>query len=733
MSINSRALARGVLGATPVVAVVGVALAVASEEGLAWSAALRAGASIVALQVAPGVLLWRLVGPRRASVLEDVALGGAGLGGVLAVAAVALPGPTTPWAVGLALAVLAVSVAPPWRHRVTDRATSPVPALLPAAVLTPALLLVPGTQAFFRDHPVAWSEGFRAYYYDMPFHLAIAGQVGERGATTFPHVSTEALHYHWFSHAWVAQVASTSGTELVDVMLRILPTAAIIATPVVVAAVAWRCTSALAPTALASLLAVAAADLRLTSVGGNQLVAHLSPSLAPSIILSCVIVVLLLTREDDDRPPTAHLSLLFALGVVLAGTKGSALPVLVGGALFAATMTSVGRRAVQRHETAEALTLAAALAAASIVVFGGGSPGLSLSVTGALRQARASAGLLDMGAPSSAAWALASGLLVFSALARGAGVIPMLRSRRLWERTMPVLLLGTGLAGAGAVLVFTHDGRSQYYFLRNAAPFLAVLSAWGLQSAHRAMSRRSGWISAAAGVTSGLAAAVLRLERITLLDTSMPSGAVTNGLLMTLGVATAAGLAAAALGSEARSRRFATAMAWAILTVTTVPSAWAMATTGPGEEEAVEPGSTSSFSADQVIAARALRDASAPDALVATNRHCNNAAQRCDNRRFSLAAFTERQMLVEGWGYTDETARRATPDLDDAYVPYWRPELLATNDAFFETPSDDTARALTDLGVQWVFVDRTAPHDPAVSAFGAVLHESQYAIVIRLP
>lgn len=705
----------------------------ATEHGLDAAGGLRGLAVVVVLQVAPGIVVWRAIRPARGSWLEDVVVGGS-LGFVAAIVAVAMPGPVLVPSVAFPAAALALLVHRPSRQRVVARSTAPLPIWVPLATAAPALLLVPGTLRFFRSNPVAWSEGFRSFYVDMPFHLSLAGQLAHRGPATVPYVVSEPLQYHWFSHAWVAQVGVTANVELDQVLLRLLPVIVVVATPVAVAAVTLRLTDWPWAPPLASLLAVAAADLTVfTARGTANLVYHLSPSLATSVCLSAGLVIVLAVRWSEVTVSRAGRVVLVLLAMAIAGTKGSALPVLVVGAAVAtaAALQSPTHRPLARRIAGDTVTLIGALVVTSLVVFGGSSPGLALDPSAALRQAVAP--LLEAtDDPGVLTLVGAGALLTVSAMARGIGVLPLLAARRRATSPFIAFLLGTGLAGAGAVVIFAHDGLSQFYFLRNAAPWLAVASALGIASA-RDTARWRFVVGGGVGMIVGLGAVWIRYQGLTNGDNRAARQAL-FGLGLVIGAMLfAAGLAQ--LGRIAhRLQQGALAASVVLLTVVTVPSVAHLATMDSGPVDApVEPGSPLAVSRDQITAARWLRDRSASDALVATNRHCNGPSEpRCDNRRFSVAAYTERQLLVEGWGYTTQTALRAREDLDDAYVPYWREDVLTANDAFFDNPSPASTQRLRDLGVEWVFVDKTVPFDPAIGDDAELRYDTPYARVFHL-
>ena len=58
---------------------------------------------------------------------------------------------------------------------------------------------------------------------DTYLHQALAAQLLTRGPVSWPTVAGEDLGYHWFTHAWLAQVTASSGVELDAVLTRIMP------------------------------------------------------------------------------------------------------------------------------------------------------------------------------------------------------------------------------------------------------------------------------------------------------------------------------------------------------------------------------------------------------------------------------------------------------------------------------------------------------------------------------
>jgi hypothetical protein len=111
-----------------------------------------------------------------------------------------------------------------------------------------------------------------------------------------------------------------------------------------------------------------------------------------------------------------------------------------------------------------------------------------------------------------------------------------------------------------------------------------------------------------------------------------------------------------------------------------------------------------------LAAARWLRAHSSPDDVVATNVHCRRSVGSCDNRQFWVAAFSERRVLVEGWGFTSRSNAEylAAPGRYRSYtVPYWDQARLHASDAAFTDPTPAALAELRDRwGVRWLFVHR---------------------------
>jgi hypothetical protein len=130
------------------------------------------------------------------------------------------------------------------------------------------------------------------------------------------------------------------------------------------------------------------------------------------------------------------------------------------------------------------------------------------------------------------------------------------------------------------------------------------------------------------------------------------------------------------------------------------------------------------FAPGGVQAATWILDHSGRYDVVATNVHCRKPdAKKCDNRNFWVSAYTERRIVIEGWGYTSTTNGNYSDDGRNAYIPVPDPQRLAINDAAFEHPSAETVNRLVDTyDVKFLFVSKKYSVDiPGLNALKTLL------------
>jgi hypothetical protein len=134
---------------------------------------------------------------------------------------------------------------------------------------------------------------------------------------------------------------------------------------------------------------------------------------------------------------------------------------------------------------------------------------------------------------------------------------------------------------------------------------------------------------------------------------------------------------------------------------------------------------------DLADAARVVRDGSAVDDVVATNVHCFGVPEACDARQFTVAALSERRVLVEGWAYPDGR----DPDREWSRTnPFWDEQRFAENEVVFTAPTRQAVDHLASAyGVRWLVVDRTvAPEHPDLARYAHLVWERPGAAVYRV-
>ncbi len=113
----------------------------------------------------------------------------------------------------------------------------------------------------------------------------------------------------------------------------------------------------------------------------------------------------------------------------------------------------------------------------------------------------------------------------------------------------------------------------------------------------------------------------------------------------------------------------------------------------------------------EATAALWLRDTTDRFAIVASNVHClaKRTAPNCDARAYWVGAFSERRILVEGWGYT-AAAHEAHGRGGRTYSqqPFEDPDLFALNEAAFYAPTPEVLSRLRARGVSYLFANSLA-------------------------
>ena len=718
-------------------------LALAVSSDLPVSSALKLLIALLLTQVLPGVLVWRAVRPLRGSWFEDLAVGFA-IGSVIAIAAqIVAVTARVPWlSTGISIGVVIVMLAAPLtRRRILEAQTSWEPWWFGPLV---SLVTVAGLQqilAYFQKVPLTWAGGFRSVHVDAYYHLSLAGELAHRAPATFPWVASEQLSYHWFSHAWVANLSTVAGVGLDQTLFRFMPVVLPLAVALIVATAAVRITSQAWTGPVAALLTLAGGDL---NVFGQPAVNYpldpLSPSLGLSVPMLVALLLVLVCRWRGEARSGAFV-LVPVLAIAVAGTKGSALPLVVAGLMLSVAAALVFNRSRVWRLVLDLVVVGACLEFAIGVIFHGSEAGLALNFRAAVQATPLVEWLGGAGAvPSGRALLRVAVVVLFFVLARGAGLLLLLVTRQGRRDPLTWFLAGGGLAGAGAAVAFAQAGDSQAYFAYNAIPLLALGSTAGLASLAERMGSRV-IRPLVIGLVAGVLVVLLPSRVFAVLSPAGGIPEVGRQLKIAAVVLVVAGVVAALTVRPPRTARLsATAMLGALVVALLTGGVVTVANTPAATPQEPPQGPITSLSAfatsrDQIDAARWIRDHSSVDDLVMSNRHCISPIEpyRCDSRRYLVAAFSERQVLLEGWTGTPRATSLAPLGRASIHVRYWKPELLALNDGFVAKPDAGAAARLSRLGVRWVYVDFTRPHASTLEPFARLRYRNPGVAVYELP
>lgn len=767
MSDRGRTIADSpVVRASPAAVVVVAMVLVAHQGGVSFADIGVYALRVVLAVLLPGVVLARLVRSGRRTGVEDLAVGFAvGTLVQLPVWWLFLELGMTYWAWPL-IVVAVVAVWPAARRRILSTELEPTPLAWSASVAAICLVAL----AWLRGDFLRWSPPepgtVHNYYGDLLFHLSVAAEAKHSVPPTLPQVSGDPLYYHWFAHLDIGLASRMTGVELATVLFQLWMPVVLLAGIVIVAACGSRISGRLWVGPLAAVMIYATGEIVMASWTARpfapmtQFFSWASPTQTFAVILAIpaagVIIDHVRSHEGADRQ-------LWLLGVPLfiglGLAKSAELPVLMGGAgiLFVVALLRRERTLATRALIAGA-ALTAAFVASYLFFYGRQGGGLSLDPLFVMRQyARVyvDVGMDPFPGANTTTTVLAvtavTGIWLVSVLGRTFGVALMVPR---WRSADPGLILlgGSLLAGIGAYLMLFHPGGSQVYFMISAFPLGTIASAWAICE----LAPTLRWRTATVLGTLTVAAGVLAHAVKDVVGTTRPTEGFSDQVLFLARPVIIVALIAAALtaGVWLAHRGGRLPQISAVTVVTAVILGAGLTTTIQYTLSEPEGTSVAKLRADDtetlagvtgegVEAARWLRDRTTHDDVIATNRHCflgqtfpgSGPQTDCDIVSFWISAWSERRVLIEGWGFGNK-AVEAEIENGLAYKrqPFWDQELLAANDGFFADPTDEGAEALCDAGATYAFLDRRYQPDlPSLEPVAAQVYANEQAEVYELP
>ncbi|MEU0567479.1 hypothetical protein ABZ297_19125 [Nonomuraea sp. NPDC005983] len=732
-----------------VVAVVAVSVlaffGVSARDLICFAAYLALGLAL------PGLLLVRALYRGRRTLAEELALG-LTLGyaievlAYIAARAAGLPVLVLAWP----LTTYAVFTAVPRlrRHwRGGPRLTTPIWWSWSVALVV-VYLVVWSAATFFRAHALTW-PALAAANLDMPFHLAMLGELRHHMPPTASWVAGEPLFYHWFVFAHFAASSWVTGVEPLVLLFRLTMLPMMVAFVLLIGMLGRR----MARSWPAGLLAVVAAifmespNLYLgTNVGvftWRPPQSWLSPTQTFGALLFVPVVLILVDLLDRKRTARGPWLLLAVFLVAVMGAKATYLPLLCAGLLATAVIETVRyRRMPWPTCTALAITVTCLLYG-QVVLYGQDRLGMIVDPLFHTRKVWGELTGLGLRADGPLASILGVTLLYLLSWAiEWCGVLGLLSRPSLLTRPAVVLMLSIGAAGFGATLLLGHDNNNEQYFSIASYPYVGIVAVYGLL----VIARQAKASACATACVAGGAIAATCLTRI-VSGVQVPLSTSRDEILLYRPYLVLAVLALLAIGVLliVHRRRLVVAGALTISMITAVglPAAWAsravfaaLHTRAGDVDETAETAAAPVIPRDLLAVGRWLRAHSDPNDLVATNTHCRWGSETpCDSRQFWVTALTERRVLVEGWSFTATNYRSWHKGLAAHCLPFWDPQRLQANDAAFESPSTDSIQLLRSrYGVRWLFVyERNFDRGSAIGDYADLRFRSGDYAVYRIP
>jgi len=576
-----------------------------------------------------------------------------------------------------------------------------------------------------RSYPLTWTGDWGGYHGDMLFFEAVASSMARLGPLDSIFSPDALIRYHWLTYAWAGQVTEAVGAAPFVVLARVLPFVAVIASCLIATAWARRLSAVSWAPAFAVILLVTGGYVGATY---GAIFNFDSPSQSMTTLWLLAFAVVLLSLLRPGRISVGVTTALGLLSFGLAGGKISAGAVAVGAALWVALVAGIRRAEWRRAALVSTAVILVAFAAGYVlVVMGSADPG-GLKLFNVLDRASSIQGMNPI--PGSWGIALGTVALVIAIVARWSGLVWFVLRRD--TRWAPDTVLGVGLALAAVLTVVALSGgmNDTWFALAASAP-LSVISAAGVAEAWRSFgpARRVTMVWA-------LVASLALMVIVALLWLTGPSGG-TVWVSSWRWLAPIVGVGGAVLVGVLLGLRFGSARGWCAVAGAVIMLALVAAPgralgvgsgqmgvqPGLGEEtftpiqrfvDGIDGGYVREWSDQHVAAATLLRDLAQPGDLVATNVTYSPL----------VPALTGLQTFVSGMAYQ---APYGTASGLDSLV-----ESETSSWAFIDDPSEASASALCEAGVDWLWVDPERTQVRTWVPYATTVLELADAIVLRL-
>ena len=605
-------------------------------------------------------------------------------------------------------------------------------ALLLLGLILSLFVLLP----FFLTNPDADSD-YVQYHLDFPFFEGLTHSVITWGGSDWIHLAGTEFRYHWLTYAWSGWESKLSLAEPLVLLTRIMPLTAVLGICLMTMAIAQSMTRKISASVLALMLVTLGIGIADSAFFGFLIVPG-SPSQLLTTVWLMAAAFVLMRYVNGQGKNAGNLMVLAVLAFGSTGGKISAGVVLMG-AILGVTFVSVLRRT---HLTRAilALIITGISTITAFVVFIAPTTG-PLTVSGNGLDIAPGLGILfglepaEILSPAPHIWWLivsVAGFIVLNAKNSGILLIRPFRSN----------YVAVG-AAAGAIAVGSlfsiasfQIGNSHLYFILTAGAIAGPIAAVGLTQyyfSHRQIAHKLFFPCIAGALLlsglvlfSGLRIDIPgRLKLDPILYWSVFPIAVLVVTILVLFLITRA----THRGLSRKTLRSLTALY--SVTFLTFMSIW----TGLGfgfwnlhytlsYEREIEYSSSYGWTNAHAEALEWLRNSSAPNDLIATNRFClkEETVPNCDSLSFVVSALSGRRMLVEGYAYSAGLG----------VITPWVADRVQASTDFAENPSRESLDSLQFYGVDWVVIDKAFPHSGDWTPYADVVYFNDSVIILKI-
>lgn len=571
---------------------------------------------------------------------------------------------------------------------------------------------------------------------DLMWHMGLVAEAKRAIPLGTPQViGAGRLKYHWFAHADMASASLMTHIDVPTVVLRLWPVTMIVVIMLLVATAAQR----VSRSQTAGVVAAAMVGVGAITFPGLALLKYqdsLSPVSPTQLyvmihLTSAIVLAVPLLRGHEPRRAGTW-ALLVATLLVIAGSKPTGLPLLIGGSLTALVMALVLRL---RWRPFIALTaVAAAAQVPSMLWVAGGDAGsmtklfapitvypFVVSWIGEGPLWWQHPGLLIAHLTDTPGGVLAVLALLAMTLVRQLFLVAPVFSARLRRDPVSWWLAGMGAAGVLVYTVLFHLGRSEYFFALTAQVPTSILAAWWLRTVAEGR-RRLVAVAGAAGAVAALAG-LLRSHTSQALHVFTDSNLAHRvfawyglGFVICMVALVAVGLWRWRSGRRGGGPALAAAVTFVTAFICAALPWSAFHRLPVPQRDAVF--------WDQSAAAVWVSHHVPEHAVLASNDHCLGPEKpACLSLKFWLSGIGGRRVLVEGWSYTPQSANR----------PFVHPRLLEFNQSLFSGPTRTTISRAESMGVRWLVATAGQTSvSPRLLHYASVAHRDGVVTVYRL-